>query len=295
MQKRSHLPFVTSTHEADPRFSYALYTPQPRAGRPLRLLAAVHDSERDHLGFLHGFAPLADSHGLVVLAPLFPTNVLGDGNGDGYKVLHEPGIRYDLLLLGMIQEAARATGCDGERVLLHGYSGGAQFAHRFALLHPERVLAAAIAAPGEVTLADDHVDWWAGVRDTAQLFGRDVAWPAVALVPWHLAVGDQDVDTSQLSEQPPSRWWPDDETRRRAHRIDRLQALHRCLAHSGVAASFELMPGVEHHNGHEPAMACASRFFEQVLDRLPEPAPAPEPSPASGVSPGQSRSLSPAA
>ena len=40
----------------------------------------------------------------------------------------------------------------GSKPSLHGFSGGGQFSNRFALLHPDRVSAVSIGAPGRITL-----------------------------------------------------------------------------------------------------------------------------------------------
>jgi poly(3-hydroxybutyrate) depolymerase len=251
---------------ADPRFSYGLYVPQPPEGAatdaPLGLVVAVHDSRRLPLECVNGFIPFCDTHHHAVLAPLFPRDVQGLRCEDGYKFLHEPGLRYDRLLHTMIDELAADLPCDGSRFFLHGYSGGAQFAHRYVLLNPSRVRAATVGAPGAVTLIDDRADWWAGVRNMDALFGCPLDLAAVRRVPLQLLVGEHDTDTDEMKEQPPSRVWHSDAERLAANRIDRLQA---------ARPRFHIMPGLKHGHGPGPAMDRSAAFFAEQLAADPQP------------------------
>jgi poly(3-hydroxybutyrate) depolymerase len=250
----------------DPRFGYALAVADPPAGASRSgLVVTVHNSVRWYDRNLEAFRDFGQRHGLVVLAPLFPPGLFGDDNPDGYKVLAEKGLRYDEVLHAMVREVAEATGCEPGRFFLHGYSGGGQFVHRYLLLHPERVRAAAVGAPGAVTLLDDEQPWWGGTGDLRERFGRPLDVAALRAVPIQLVVGSDDTDIRGLREQPPSRFWPSDEERRGAHRIARLQALRRSLQAAGARPAFELMPGVGHGEGDGPSIALAQGLFAEVL------------------------------
>jgi pimeloyl-ACP methyl ester carboxylesterase len=270
--------------EADPRFAYGLFVPDEIPGEaPLGLLVAVHDSRRKYLECVHGFCAFASSHQLAVLAPLFPRDVQHIGLRDGYKLLHEPGLRYDLLLHAMVDELGRSIACHTSRFFLHGYSGGAQFAHRYLLLHPQRVRAASVGAPGGVTLVDEEADWWAGVRDIDALFGQRLDESELRQVPLQLMVGELDTGFDEMREQPPSRLWRSDDERRGANRIDRLRMLRRSLEAIGVRPSFQMLPGLRHGDGPWPAMALSQRFFAAQL-RSGSRAATPSTSPSGALS-----------
>ena len=253
-------------HPTDARFSYALLTP-PMHGNdsPAGLTVVVHDSTRNHRPCAEAYADFARRHHQVVLAPLFPRNVLGDGQADGYKFLREGALRYDELLHDLVADAQRRTGCDASRFFLQGYSGGGQFVHRYLMLHPERLRAASVGAPGAVTLPDDTVDWWAGVRDVERLFGRPFDAAAVCRVPLQLVISDADTETWEIREQPASRYWPVPEERLRANRVDRLRMLHRALLELGADVRLQVMKGLQHGQGPGPAAQLAQQFFAEQL------------------------------
>jgi hypothetical protein len=251
-------------YAADQRFSYSVLAPRaPARG----LLVAIHDSERDCDVMLEGFGDMVEAYDLALLVPLFPAGVLGDGNADGYKVLHEGTLRYDALLKGMVSEVRKVMSISSRRMFIHGYSGGAQFVQRFVTLHPDQVTAAAIAAPGEVTLPDDEVPWWAGVANTMSIFGRMPDWRGLARVQLDLAVGELDTSTELLKQQPPSRYWNDDQHRLTANRQDRLRVLRDAWSEKKVAASFGLLAGAKHSDGQLPAIDRAIQHFGRVFVR----------------------------
>ncbi|MFE0754650.1 alpha/beta hydrolase [Inquilinus sp. NPDC058860] len=249
---------------ADPRFGYSLFVPPRLRGTDrVPLLVSVHGSLRGVESSRDAFADFARWHGAVVLAPLFPADPLGDGNEDGYKYMVEGDIRYDRLLLTMVAEAEARTGLGFDRFCLAGFSGGAHFAHRFLYLHPERLRAVSIGAPGSVTLIDPKRDWWVGTRDMERLFGRAPDLETMRRVPVHLAIGDSDLETASITHRPGSRHWMEDANRAGANRIARLTSLRRNLQAHGLAVRHDIIPGAAHDFA---AVAERARdFFHDVL------------------------------
>lgn len=258
--------FQTHAHPEDARFSFALVAPDTAAEG---LVVLVHDSERNYRLLLEAFGDWAAAQHLAMLAPIFPPDVLGDGNADGYKLLHEGPVRHAALLNGMVACAAGRLGCAPGPFFIHGYSGGAQFVHRYTQLYPACVAAASIAAPGEVTLPDEDIGWWGGVADAAELFGHRPDWQRLGEVPIALAVGSRDVGTELLSTQPASRFWAGDHERLGSTRQVRLRLLQRAWAEVGVAAALTLLPGADHASGQRPAVDVAVRHFAANRARLP--------------------------
>ena len=181
----------------DPRFHYLLYVPRCAAdGRQVKLIVAVHGTGRTSaIEFRDGFAEFAEYHDCAVFCPIFPVNAAGNDDRSGYKYILGDGIRYDEVLLSMVEEVAEKYHQDWRRFAMFGFSGGGQFTHRFAILHPERLWAASIGAPGCVTLLNPKRNWWVGTHNVAELFGRDLNLDALKALPVQMIVGSLDLET----------------------------------------------------------------------------------------------------
>ena len=121
------------------------------------VLVCVHGYTRQPLDHLQAFAPAAASAGFALALPLFRDS----GPHRMYQQLVHPRrrTRSDLALLEAIDRLADSQGLDAGRIHLFGYSGGAQFVHRLALLHPRRVASLGIGAAGWYTWPDPERPW----------------------------------------------------------------------------------------------------------------------------------------
>ncbi|MDE1994058.1 MAG: alpha/beta hydrolase [Rhizobiaceae bacterium] len=248
---------------SDPRFSYCLYVPEKGSLSDRSLLSVIHGSYRNFTAHRDQFRDFAETHNCLILAPLFPGNVLGDGNLDGFKYMVEGNIRYDRVLESMVEEVAVRYEINDKRFGLVGFSGGAHFAHRFLLLRPERLWGVSVGAPGSVTLLDRQRDWWIGVRDLEERFGATADPRQIARVPIQLVVGDADLDTQEILHRPGRRYWAEGANEAGATRPERLRALKNSLSDNGIEVSFDLLPGVGHEA--EPIFASAQTFLAQSL------------------------------
>lgn len=244
---------------ADPRFSFCLFVPD----RPSALLVVVHGSYRNFQEHRDQFADFALDHRCIVLAPLFPAGVRGDGNLDGYKYIREEDIRYDNVLLAMVGQVASRYGLGSHRFGLVGFSGGGHFAHRFLLLHPGRLWGVSVGAPGSVTLLDHDLDWWPGIGDMGVKFGIAPDMKALSGVPVQLLVGDRDLDTAGIVHQPGSQNWRPGAERAGLNRRERLSSLQRSFQANGISVRFEELPGI----GHDawPIFEASKPFLAQSL------------------------------
>lgn len=232
-----------SASSADQRFSSTLYVPTGyrEIAAPLPVLVAVHGTGRGVEGARDRFAAFAEAHGVAVLAPLFPAAIDDPNDVHNYKSLLYRGIRFDEILLGMLDEAAERWRLDARTFLLAGFSGGGQFAHRFALLHPERVRAVSVGAPGRVTLLDDE-PWPLGIADVETQFGSSVDLAAVGRVAFQIVVGEDDhAEELLLAAAADPR-----EARAGATRVHRAQRLADELRSIGADVEFELVAGAGH-------------------------------------------------
>jgi poly(3-hydroxybutyrate) depolymerase len=260
-----HTTVFASRH--DPRFSYCLYVPPTlQQDDPPDLVVAMHGTGRAFTSYRDAFADFGRWNNCIILCPLFPVGVLGDGNRDGFKYMQEADIRYDRVLLSIVEEVGEHYGIDVGRFALFGYSGGGHFAHRFLMFHPERLWAASIGAPGSVTLLDPSRDWWVGIRNVKERFGIEIDPAAMARVPVQMIVGAADLETWEITHREGGRNWMPGANDAGRTRPERLDSLRRSFEAQGIKVRFDLVPNVP-HDGNRVVEHVESFFAEVLKDR----------------------------
>ncbi|SFO54089.1 hypothetical protein SAMN04489713_10751 [Actinomadura madurae] len=222
----------------DPRFSYALFVPEDIQDDepPLRLWVFVHGTGRRTELYLDKLADLARTERAVVMTPHFPAGIGGADAIDNYHDLAYAGIRFDSVLLGMIDDVAHRWNVEASPFFLHGFSGGGQFSHRFLYVHPERLTAVSIGAPGRITLPT-AASWPRGIDDLQDRFGHAFDPDAVARVPIQVLAGSLD-NIPSTSASPPADGGPD--------RLSRAHALATALKDLGAQVQMDVVEGVGH-------------------------------------------------
>jgi poly(3-hydroxybutyrate) depolymerase len=168
--------------------------PGPRP-RPTPLLVSVHGYTRQPLEHARAFLAHVQEAGFALLLPYFD-----ESRHRRYQQLVHPrsGARADVALIRVLERLARCETCvDFERFALFGYSGGAQFAHRFALLHPARVAALGLGAAGWYTWPDPQWPYPRGLGGAAALLPHGQPAPTAQAwlgIPTRLWVGTHDDD-----------------------------------------------------------------------------------------------------
>lgn len=254
---------------SDQRFSYCLYVPstydEDDAVYPL--VIPVHGSGRGAQTFRSRFIDLAESSRCIILAPLFPCGIIEPGEMDNYKFIKFHDIRFDRVLLDMVDEVAERYRVNRDRFLIHGFSGGAQFVHRFLYLHPHRLAAASIAAPGRVTLLDETLPWWMGTQDFIQEFGSRPDIDALKQVAVQMIVGAEDTETWEITMTEASPKWMPGANDGGVTRIDRLMSLRDSFVRNGIPVQFDLVPGVAHEGVAPPLLGRVKDFLAGVIQR----------------------------
>lgn len=212
-----------------------------KPGSPVLVL--VHGISRRLDQLIAAFVAAADRHDMILVAPFFDKGSYGQYQ----QVIDRKGNRSDLALFEILDAVKQETGADTGKVHLFGFSGGAQFAHRFALLHPDRVASMTLASAGWYTMPTRKQPYPMGTGTHPLPFGRFDLRNYLA-IDRHVLVGADDIVR--------------DETLRQSGRVDRLQGLTRVdRAERWVRAmnrrsermgsypqnsSFQLLPGVGH-------------------------------------------------
>ncbi len=235
--------------QTDLRFCYCLYVPEDydEAGSSrYSLIVLMHGTERGAADYRDAFVDFANEHGCIVLAPLFPANIGGPQDLDNYKLIDFAGIRFDRVLLDMVAELSGKYRLRDTRFLLHGFSGGGHFAHRFFYLHPNELLGVSIGAPGVVTLLDESLPWWTGVQDIEARFGIALDYPAMRAVAVQMVIGGDDRATWEITIVQDSPWWMPGANDAGANRLERMQSLKRSFEEHGISVRHDVVPGVAH-------------------------------------------------
>lgn len=209
---------------------------------------------------------LADLLGTPILAPLFPRPVAPPPAGDLYlHALARASLeardarlaRVDLQLIAMLDHAAQRLAAQGHpvqpRVLIYGFSASGSFANRFAVLHPDRVLAAAVGSPGGwpiapvASAAGDALPYPVGIADVDALTGAPVDLAALRRVRFLFLLGDADANDAVPYRDSFS---PADEAliMRRFGKtpVARWDAARRLYDAAGLQARYRLYRGVGH-------------------------------------------------
>lgn len=252
----------------DPRFPYCLYVPPTlgQGGEKPELVVAMHGTGRGFTGYRDAFSAFARWNNCIILAPLFPIGVMGDGYRDGFKYMREGNLRYDHILLAIVEEVSERYGIAFDRFGLFGYSGGGHFAHRFLMLQPKKLWGVSIGAPGSVTLLDPSRDWWVGTRNFAELFGQELDIPAMKQVAVQMVVGAADLETWEITHKPGGRNWMPDANHAGTNRPERLGSLRDNFARHGIAARFDLVPNTPHDG--VKVVPVVEDFFAGEISRI---------------------------
>ncbi len=255
----------------DQRFSYYLYVPsgyEEEADKAHPLAVVVHGTDRPAQQYRDSFADLAEENGCVILAPLFPAGIIEPRELDNYKFIKFHDIRFDHILLSMVDEISQRYRIAKERFLLFGFSGGGHFAHRFFYLHSHRLMGVSIGAPGQVTFLDPSRDWWVGIRDFEKHFGLPLRPERLREVPVQMVIGGEDTETWEINDKDSPNWMEGADAAGKT-RLERLSALRDNYERLGMSVRYDVVPGVAHEDFK--VLGPVKDFFSEVLRRRVTP------------------------
>ncbi|MBB6466704.1 pimeloyl-ACP methyl ester carboxylesterase [Aminobacter lissarensis] len=254
--------------QMDQRFSYCLHVPEGYSetdAKIYNLAVIVHGTGRTATWYRDRFADFADNNDCIILAPLFPVGIIEPGELSNYKRIDFHGIRYDHILLSMVDEVCAKYRVRDDGFLMYGYSGGGQFCQRFFMLHPQRLRAVSIGAPGVVTLLNADYDWWVGVRDIEQRFGHRINLEAMRRVEVQTVIGSEDTQTWEITIPRDSKLWMDGAELQGENRLDRIEALAGSFEAGGIRVRRNVVSGIA-HSPFDMA-GPAEEFFTTVISK----------------------------
>jgi pimeloyl-ACP methyl ester carboxylesterase len=211
---------------------------------PERLLCSVHGVTSDPSEQIQALVPLSAKHGIPLLAPEFPRP-----DYKGYQRLAsiEEPLGAANAFHNAVADALRRINCGVDRVDMMGFSGGAQFIHRYAMLYPERVRRLVVAAAGWYTYLDPKLAFPIGIAPSDLSGGKAVQVENFLRLPIRVMIGERDVerDTQLRSSRRV-------DLHQGEHRLERairwVEHLRQEAKSRGIEAdiSLELLPRVGH-------------------------------------------------
>lgn len=238
-----------------------VYVPESlKPEQTTQLVIALHGMSGQGGVICRGLLNFAEQTGAVVLAPTF--NYSPDWQ-DPNTVASEDGSLTGKLN-EMIGDLEPVVGTHfKQKIILYGFSRGAQLAHRFALLYPEKTLAVAALSAGSYTLPyktyagkDNKVmPFPFGVGDLRNYTSKPFDPAAFRKVHFMVEVGQDDNDPNQT----PRAWDALGKSR-----AERAETFYQTIKQMGLDAHLMLFPGTGHQES--PAMReSALNFFQKVL------------------------------
>ncbi len=171
----------------------------PTAPRtPAPILVSMHGLARNPLQNLVYLTDAADRLGAILVAPFFSKE-----RHRGFQWLEtwKGGGRADLVLNSFVAKVASTYGGDADRLILFGFSGGGQFCHRFAMLHPSHVACVVTVAAGWYTFPDDAAFPLGTSPDSSGRIRPDLN--SFLKVPTLVAVGSRDTERNETLNRRP--------------------------------------------------------------------------------------------
>jgi pimeloyl-ACP methyl ester carboxylesterase len=195
----TRLPLTTRTREQGPPLSYRAFVPSRRSEHPP--LVIVHGNSRRATRHFRAFLPSAIARGVALIAPTFPSD-----RYSGYQSLAgaDGAFAARQALLDTLEDASCHLAVATDVVDVVGYSGGAQFAHRFAMYSPGRVGRVVLAAAGWYTYLDDARPYPYGIAPSPHTSGHHVDVDAFLRIPIHVVVGERDIERTDGLRTGPS-------------------------------------------------------------------------------------------
>ncbi len=176
---------------------------------PSRVLVLVHGVSRRSTYMMRCMEARARALNYSLLAPVFNPRSYGDYQRLGRSGRSE---RADLAFDAMLEDVAEITGLDVP-VHLFGFSGGAQFGHRYALCRAARIRSLHLAAAGWYTMLDDRRRFPHGTAPSRRLPGVRFDTSGLLSAPIQLLVGERDTNQGRSV--------------RNTQRLDTCQGRHR--------------------------------------------------------------------
>lgn len=152
--------------------NYHLYVPESYTAAS-DVVVVVHgtpgkneDANAVAQAFIERWTDFADTTASIIVAPVFDQEKYASKQGvyGGYRGLYGREVGADEFLHQILAQVDLIAPTSEQRFYLYGFSAGGQFANRYVVRHPDRVLGVIIGAAGRYAFPEDR------------LYGEEVKW-----------------------------------------------------------------------------------------------------------------------
>ena len=243
-----------------PGFGLFLHLPPSAAqSEPFQVILILHGMGAQGEAFAHAAVGDADRNGWLVVAPTLPY-----GDYMNPTVLAEEDVRLSQMLAATLDALPQRLGIKlMPKVLVFGFSRGAQLGHRFAMFYPDRVGAVAVLSAGTYTLPAKEgmtesglqpLPLPYGVADAEARLNRPLNLNLFAKIPFLIEVGAKD---DRAADVPRQFDFLDGTTR-----IARAKSFDRALESLGMKCQLVIAPNADHEVNAE-MLVSAIKFLKE--------------------------------
>lgn len=243
---------------------YIHLPPQASRNQPLRVALVLHGMGAKGDAFAKALAGETDRYSWVIVAPNLPYRDYMEP-----KILMEDDIKITKMLIDTLNALpARLNLSLQPRALVFGFSRGAQLAHRFAMMYPDRVESVATVAAGTYTLPVENagaqlLPFPFGIGDLDKLIGHAFDWNNFKKVSFWVGVGERDNQARDVPRQF--------DPYQGANRVDRARAFERALRSIGVDVQLMIFPNAGHEVTSEMRRGATEFLNDCERKNLPLP------------------------
>ena len=233
---------AVAANDSGSSLQYLVYLPNS-LNRDLDPIVFVHGYKRRADMQVEQLKMISDITGRALLAPCFTKEQhrryqrLGKGTD---------GLRADRYFDACLEDVTARYDLKTEKFLLIGYSGGAQFGHRYAMVHPHRVTRLIAIAAGWYTYPDAAISYPHGLATAGKLRAVSINPEVFLRIPMNVLVGANDLDSVNLRRNSRLDKQQGKDRVERARRWVLAMRMAARLYRVDVDISYQEVPGIGH-------------------------------------------------
>ncbi len=181
-------------------YPYYIFVPENITETP-EILVTIHGITRNAAEHCLRYSQKFELGNTIIIAPLFSKEEFKH-----FQILraNDQGNRPSDALNTVLNDVATRLGVSTEQFTLSGYSGGGQFAHRYAMLYPEKIKKMILMAPGWYTFPNDDIAYPEGLGTNQEFSDLQLHPQGLLSFPIDIIVGASDTRRNKALNIAPS-------------------------------------------------------------------------------------------